>query len=159
LRVANCASGFVIGLLAPCSLAAADEVAWRWFADCQTTNVLEVQFQLDGTSLFSMAAPICQTAKQDPHVTEFQFHAPHSITWSGYGDEDMHTSSGQLITGHVWLAGGDPDALILGIDFLTDNAILMNTLHLAKPAAESVSTITTGLTVRTAPIRPIEATP
>ena len=59
----------------------------------------------------------------------------------------------QEIEGNIWLAGADPDAMILGVSFVSRGSIYMNTLHIAYPDRRQISEIEPGLIIITEPMR------
>ena len=63
-----------------------------------------------------------------------------------------HTARTQTIEGNIWQAGTDPDAILFGVSFTSQNQILLNTIHIAKLGSESTSEIDRRLIVRTFPI-------
>ncbi|MGH2524649.1 MAG: hypothetical protein ACRDH2_19250, partial [Anaerolineales bacterium] len=79
---------------------------------------------------------------------------PHRpIVWSGYRDIDDTTAATQLLEGNVWQAGADPDALLLGVTFMTPGRIAINTIHRARPRAADTTTIADGLIILTYPAK------
>lgn len=130
----------------------ADPDTWRWFADCPYAQSLAIRVALDGKSLFHRVVPICRTANRDKRSLTFAFKAPRRISWAGYGDTDLRTSKAERIEGDIWLAGGEPEELLLGISFSTKTTIVMNTVHRAKAAEQSESEIEKGLVITTEPV-------
>ena len=51
----------------------------------------------------------------------------------------------------MWQAGGESDALILGLSLQGTNRIHLNTLYIAKPDRKSSSSLGYGLTIVTSP--------
>jgi len=82
----------------------------------------------------------------------FSFKAGRPIKWLGYRDDEPISPAKQEIECNIWMAGADPDYIILGVDFSRADTGLMNTLHLAYPTEKSSSEIENGLVVVTFPI-------
>jgi hypothetical protein len=131
----------------------ADPDAWRWYGDCPGARSLAIRVALDQKTLFHRVVPICRTAARDKRSLTFAFGAPRRIIWTGYGETDLRTSKAEHIEGHIWLAGGEVDALLLGISFSTSTTIVMNTVHRAKPTEQAESEIEKGLVITTEPVR------
>ena len=128
---------------------------WYWFATCGGP-VVELELRLDKTLLFEATFPLCQ-ANRDSLASEgakgrldFVLNAPRAISWEGYHDHDK-SSKGDLIEVNFWLAGSDPDQLVIGASFVDPKRILMNGLHIASPYKRSETEMAKGLVVVTYP--------
>jgi hypothetical protein len=132
-----------------------------WFATCGGP-MLKLQVRLDQKTIYQSSFPACRTERLSANsvgqkkILQFVFNAPRAIVWQGYRDEDNTTNPDQEIEGNIWLAGADPDAMILGVSFTSHRSIYMNTLHIAYPDRRQVSEIEPGLVVITEPVRPSE---
>jgi len=139
---------------------AATEAVWRWFGSCPRPFMMRLEVDLDGAMLKGYSIPICQVDRfypsRDSRIFKFAFHARHRIVWTGYRNTENTTDPSQEIEGNIWQAGGEADALILGVSFAVKDTLMMNTLHVAGTANESKTEIVKGLFVRT---RPIKASP
>ncbi len=136
-----------------------DKPVWFWFATCGGP-ALTVEVQLDGIVLDKTTVPLCSAPRgsaaeqgQKEGRIEFTFAATRTIVWEGYRDTPDKTPAGQHIEGNIWLAGADPDALILGVSFVTGKTILMNTTHIARPKERVVTGIGRGLVLVTYPAK------
>jgi hypothetical protein len=106
-----------------------------------------VTVRLDSKVLYRDVLPICRGSRnsEDGRV-EFHFIGGHSF------QGEYHTHSTDSIEGDIWQAGGEPDALILGISFDTGKQILLNTVHVARPEKQTTSTLDKGLFITTYPV-------
>jgi hypothetical protein len=131
----------------PSSLPGKSEVAWTWSKRCNGDHKLGLTVRLDGKVLYRGVLPICRGSRdaEDGRV-EFRFVGGHSF------QGEYHTRSTDSIEGDIWQAGGEPDALILGISFDTGKQILLNTVHIAKPEKQASSTLDKGLVITTYPV-------
>jgi hypothetical protein len=80
-----------------------------------------------------------------------EFHFAGGHTFQG----EYITRSTDSIEGDIWQAGGEPDALILGISLIdtgTHKQVLLNTLHIARPEKQTSSELDKGLSVTTYPL-------
>jgi hypothetical protein len=91
-------------------------------------------------------------SKGQEKALHYSFTAPRAIVWQGYKDADETSPANQKILGDIWLAGADPDCLILGITFGGRDSNYMNTLHIAHAYQRDESIIASGLIIVTAPI-------
>ncbi len=129
---------------------------WYWFEDC-TDKKMNLAVMLDGNTIYNASFPTCKkerslhskTKKQK--VLEFHFVSTRAITWEGYLDEDNTSKVGQEIEGNIWLAGSEPEGLILGVSFVSNNHIVMNSMHFAHIGDKNDSEIVPGLFVATTP--------
>lgn len=117
---------------------------------------LEVRF--DDRIVQKSMFPLCRATRetinrqgQDGRI-EFTWRPNRVIVWQGYRETDDRTAANEVIEVNIWEAGADPDALTLGVTVMNRNRILMNTLHVAHPAARDESAIAKGLVVRTSPV-------
>ncbi len=135
---------------------ARERPVWFWFATCGgPLMTLEVQFE--GRIVHKSTFPLCRAGRGTVHQQgqdgriEFTWRPEHAITWRGYRDTRNRTGTDEVLLGNIWEAGADPDALTLGVSFFSGKRIVMNTVHIAHPAARDESTIAKGLLVRTYP--------
>ncbi len=120
--------------------------------------MMRLEVRLDQKIIYQSCFPLCRAERASAHSDgqkkklHFVFNAPRSIVWQGYRDEDNTTHPNQEIEGDIWLAGADPDAMLLGVSFVSRGSIYMNTLHIAYPDQREVSEIEPGLVVITEPV-------
>ena len=130
---------------------------WGWFASCKTPKMsLEVRF--DRKAIYKSTFPICQAERstfysEHQQLLRFSFAPGRAIVWKGYRDDDGNiTGPNQPIEGNVWLAGSDPDALLLGVSFSMQRTGYMNTIHIAHPFQRDQTEIASGLFIITKPV-------
>ncbi len=130
----------------PSSLAENSDVVWTWSKRCNGDYKLGVTVRLDGKVLYRGVLPICRGSRnaEDGRV-EFHFAGGHTF------QRDYRTRTTDSIEGDIWQAGGEPEALILGISFDTDKQILLNSIHIAKPGKQTSSEVDKGLFITTYP--------
>ena len=131
----------------PSSRPEAREVVWTWSRRCNGDHKLGVTVRLDRKVLFRGAIPICR-GNRDAEDGRVEFHFAGGHIFQG----EYRTRSTDSIEGDIWQAGGEPDALILGISFDTNKQILLNTLHIAKPEKQTSSELDKGLFITTYPV-------
>jgi len=123
------------------------DIVWIWSGDCAGDNRIGLEILLEGKKIFSHSGPICRGKRSSENGrAEFYFKGGHRFQGK------YATVPTEKIEGNIWQAGGDPDAIILGISFATKNRILLNTLHIAKPDGPTSSEIDNGIVVRTFPV-------
>ena len=141
------------------AVASQEGPVWFWFATCGGP-VMKLEVRLDQNIIYQSSFPLCRAERSSAHsegqkkTLDFVFNAPRAIVWQGYRDEDNTTDPNQEIKGNIWLAGADPNTMILGVSFVSRGSIYMNTLHIAYPDRREVSEIEPGLVVITEPIGP-----
>jgi hypothetical protein len=131
----------------PTSLPEKSDVVWTWSKRCNGDHKLGVTVRLDSKVLYRGVLPICRGSRdaEDGRV-EFHFIGGHSF------QGEYHTRSTDSIEGDIWQAGGEPDALILGISFDAGKQILLNTVHVAKPEKQASSTLDKVFFITTYPV-------
>jgi len=148
----------IIAAAAP-AVASDEGLVWFWFATCGGP-VMRLEVRLDQKIIYESVFPLCRAKRSSAHSKgqtkklDFVFNAPRAIVWQGYRDEgkDNTTGPNQEIEGNIWLAGADPDAMILGVSFVSRGSIYMNSLHIASPYRRAVAEIEPGLLVITEPV-------
>jgi len=119
---------------------------------------MALEIRLHGKVVFRSSFPVCRA---DPStvtlqgeaskVLHFTFKPHRAIVWGGYREGDDTTLAHQTIAGDIWLAGREPDVLLLGVAFTSLNKVYMNTVHVCHPAQRDRTLITSGLFVTTYP--------
>jgi len=143
--------------IAGLAFASQEGPVWFWFAACGGP-IMKLEVRLDQKIIYQSSFPLCRAERSSAHSEgqkkqlDFVFNAPRAIVWQGYRDEGNTTDSDQEIEGGIWLAGADPDVMLLGVSFMSRGSIYMNTLHIAYPDRRQVSEIEPGLVVITEPI-------
>ena len=129
---------------------------WYWFTACGGPTI-ELEVKLDGAKLFETSFPVCRRSRSDGGPSKelsFTFRPPRKIIWRGYGDGGNVTRPNQKIECDIWLAGSDPDVLLLGVSFSTQRRTNMNTIHIAYPTRSYKTIIERGLVVESYPVSP-----
>lgn len=124
------------------------DAVWTWSKRCSDDHKLGVTVRLDDKVLYRGVLPICHGSR-DAEDGQVKFHFAGGNTFRQRGYRTRSTDS---IEGDIWQAGGDPDALILGISFSTSKQELLNTLHVARPDKQTSSELGKGLFITTYPI-------
>jgi hypothetical protein len=130
---------------------------WFWFATCGGPT-MKLEVRLDQKIIYQSSFPLCRADRSRVHSEgqkqglDFVFNSPRTIVWQGYRDEDNTTHPGQEIEGSIWLAGADPQAMLLGVSFVSRGSTYMNTIHVAYPGRREVSEIEPGLLIITEPV-------
>jgi hypothetical protein len=135
-----------------------DRLYWFWSTECDERE-LSITVSIDELTNYSWSVPLCHDtwAKReragDKIRIRFDFEAKRSFSWSGYTDEVQFNPVGDTINGNIWLAGSEPDGMIIGVTFSSEalDRILMNTIYHASPHKESSVEVSPGLVVRSAP--------
>jgi len=133
---------------------ARNEAVLHWFAACASGDSLALEVRLDGKPLYSTGFPICHVRRADikpepqQRILKFRFDAqPRRFRNRFRANETLP------IEGNIWEAGGDPDAILLGVSFSTEEDVLLNTIHVASAASPSRSELVRGLVITTRPLR------
>ena len=120
---------------------------WTWSERCHGDHKLGVTVRLSTEVLYKGVLSICRGSR-DAENGRAVFHFAGGHLFQG----KYHTHSTDSIKGDIWQAGGESDALILGISFDTKNQILLNTLHIAKPDTQASSELDKNIVITTYPV-------
>jgi hypothetical protein len=127
---------------------ASEELVWHWFGSCNHAKTMTVDVVLGGKRLFKSAFPICVIDRSDNQSghdnLRFLFKAPARI----FGDEFASLGAPEL-EGSIWEAGGERDAILLGVSFKTKGRILLNTIHVASTNKATQSELGERLVMKT----------
>jgi hypothetical protein len=133
--------------------AARNEVVWHWFGGCAGRDSLFLEVRLDGKPLYSATFPICRVRhkeiKPEPQqrLLAFRFEGAPRHFGSRYKETNP-----QPIQANIWESGGDPQAILLGISFATEQEVLLNMHYTAPADAPSRSERLRGLVITTRPV-------
>jgi len=145
----------LIGLVTPLNavaqarLSSGDSV---WVAaGCTRGRTLRVEVRVADTTIARTDLTICRGERaKEPHVPwEFAFAPSRSVIWS-----NDSTAPGESIAGQIWQAGGESDALLLGVVLVAHNQILVNSIHVASPSGSASTPVDDGVVVRTMVLPP-----
>lgn len=130
------------------------ENLWFWFGDCPKPNVMGIQVLLEGKSIYQshfrachMNRTIVNSQRQEKVRPSFRFSGGHTFQGT------YHTRNNETIEGTIWQAGADPDDILLGVSFLTEKQVLLNTIHIVRPGKPTESELDTGLLIKTYPLK------
>jgi hypothetical protein len=126
-----------------------DQRVWQWFGSCSSRQTMQATLLLRGKELFAASLPVCVLRRGDGRDGQqrrlvFTFRAKATE----FGQE-FQSLGEPTIEANIWLAGGAPDALLLGVSFMVPKRILLNTVHIAKVAWPSESQLAEHLVMRT----------
>lgn len=124
------------------------DVVWAWSNRCDGNHKLGVTVRLARKVLYRGVLPICRGSR-DAENGRVEFHFAGGHLFQG----EHRTRPTDSIEGDIWQAGGEPDALILGISFATRNQTLLNTVHIGRPQRRTSSVLDKGLFITTYPVR------
>jgi hypothetical protein len=129
-------------------LSTPDEVVWDWLDQCDNSKTLTVEITFDNKTIYKSSVPICRLRRGDIQVERKQkrlvFFLEKEEKKSLFGEPKE-----ARVEGNIWKAGGEPDAIILGVSFATKERIWLNTLHLAFPEKASWSELSRNLYIQT----------
>lgn len=126
---------------------------WFWFGDCPNSKQMQVEIVVDGQTVYRSRFHACRLARSQ-QVDEAEQKTMYRFYFSGghtFQDE-YHTSKNDKIEGDIWEAGADPDAILLGVSFMTSKQVLLNTIHIVKPGIPTQATLDRGVLIKTYPM-------
>jgi hypothetical protein len=123
------------------------ELIWTWSKQCDSKQELGVTVRLERKILYRGILAICP-GNRDAENGRVEFHFSGAHLFQG----EYRTRSTDPIEGDIWQAGGESDALILGISFDTKKQVLLNTLHIARPDKQTSTELDKSLFITTYPV-------
>ncbi len=151
-----------LAVLMSAARASPQEPVLYWFGSCGGP-AMTLEVRLDRRVIFKSSFPLCRAdrltiaGQGEPKSLHFAFKPHRVIVWKGYrSDEGDPSPANQVIECDIWLAGSDPDDLLLGVSFSSSNTIYMNSIHIARPTKRDETGMAAGLVVTTYPIKPGE---
>jgi hypothetical protein len=125
-----------------------------WVAGrCDAGRTLMVQVRFANTNIYHTSLTICRRQRsqiRSPQIHwQFSFTPSTRVHWS-----NDSTAPGERVSGDIWQAGGDSDALELGVTMEAHNQILVNTIHVASPSGSSTTPIDDGIVMVTMLVPP-----
>lgn len=123
------------------------DVVWTWSAQCGTKQQLRVTVHLQSKLLYDGLLPICR-GNRDAENGRAEFHFSSGQVFGG----EYRARGRDSIEGDIWQAGGEKDALILGVSLATKKQVMLNTLHIARPDKETTAELDKGLYITTTPV-------
>src|SRR5438876_7271978 len=122
--------------------------------------MIAIQVRLDSTTLFHRSIPICRMERRfENGRASFRFTPHRALVWYGYrSDEDASgkdpgdtTAPNTRFEVDLWQAGGEVDAIELGVTADAPDGRHMNTIHVLWPGKRSQTTLAAGLMLETWP--------
>lgn len=125
----------------------APDIVWTWSKKCDATKQLKVTVRLEHKLLYEGLLPICRGNRSaEDGRAEFHFSSDHL-----FGGE-YRARKTDAIEGDIWQAGGETDAIMLGISLATKKQVMLNTLHMAKPDKQTSAELDNGFYITTSPV-------
>jgi hypothetical protein len=161
-RTALIASFVLVSMsVAASSLDAQDrDTVWVWNARCHDPTIIAIRVRLDGKPVYRSSVPICRWERQfEKGRASFRFTPRRPLVWYGYrSDEgDSTRDVGDTTVANtpfeidLWQAGGETDAVELGLQAVASDGLHMNSIHLLWPTKRSSTTMAPGLVLETWP--------
>ena len=138
------------------------DTVWVWNAACHHPSMIAVQVRLDSTTLFHCSIPICRMERRfENGKASFRFTPRRALVWYGYRSEEDEsgkdpgdtTAANTPFEIRLWQAGGEVDAMELGVAAVAPDGLHMNTIHMLSPIERSETELATGLMLTSRPER------
>ena len=137
------------------------DTRWVWDAHCRNPTFVAISLRLDGAILYRRSIPICREGRgrrYDHGSLTFRFRPRRPLVWYGYRSDSIPdigdtTAANTSFEIHIWQAGADTDAVLLGYNALARDGYHMNSIYLLWPAKADSDTIAPGLVIETQPER------
>ena len=121
--------------------------------------------RLDGTILYRSTMPICRWERRfETEKGSFRFTPSRALVWYGYRSEGNSakdpgdtSAAGTPFEVDLWQAGGEVDAIELGVTADAPDGLHMNTIHMLLPEQRSQTILSPGLVLETWPEAPTKS--
>ena len=133
---------------------ARNEIVWHWFGTCAGSDSLALEVSLDGKQVYAATFPICKLRRsqikpdRQQRLLAFRFDAVPRRFGPRSRVADMRP-----IDGNVWEAGGEGQAIQLGVSFAAEDQVLMNMHLVASVDVPSRTERIRGVVITTRPVR------
>jgi hypothetical protein len=129
-----------------------NDVVWHWYGPCAGKDSLVLDVTLDGQPVYRSTFPICKQRRGDikpePQQRMLEFHLNAAPKRFRAGSE----KGVQSIRTNVWEATQETYGIRFGFSFSTEERVLLNTIHVARPGASARSEQVRGLVITTRPV-------
>ena len=136
------------------------DTVWVWNAQCRNPSMVAIRVRLDSTDLYRSSIPICRWGRRfENGKASFRFTPNRALVWYGYRSDEGDSAKdvgdttvvGTPFRVHLWQAGGEVDAIELGVTVDAPDGLHMNTVHMLRPGKRSQTTLAPGLLLETWP--------
>jgi hypothetical protein len=120
-------------------LAQEHDTVWVWNTECHNPSIIAIRVRLDSTTLYRSSIPTCRWERgREKGKSRFRFTSLRALVWYGYrsdeGDSTKKdvgdtTAAGTPFEIDLWQAGGEVDAIELGVTASAPDGLHMNTIH------------------------------
>ena len=123
-----------------------------WNIKCHSPTMIAIRVRLDSTTLYRSSLPVCRWERQyEDGKSSFRFSSPKALVWYGYRSDEDTTGANTGFEIKLWQAGGEADAIELGIIAEAPDGLHMNAIHMLLPGERNETTLASGLVVETWP--------
>ena len=124
---------------------AGPEDVYLWFCDPrESSGILNIEVRVRGHLVDLSQVTYCKRNTRSRPTDEAR-----SIRFYFFDTESVFSDKDTILTGDIWQAGAETDAVLLGVSFVSNGTILVNTLHPALLGEEFVSSPKEGLVIVT----------
>ncbi len=140
--------------------AQASDTVWVWNTACRHPTIIAIRVRLDSTTLFRRSIPLCRIERRfENGRASFRFTAHRALVWYGYRSDEDESGKDPCDTTvaqtsfeiDVWQAGGEVDAIEMGVAADAPDGLHMNTIHMLSPAERVEMVLAPGLVLATWP--------
>jgi len=130
------------------------DTVWVWNSSCHNPTMIAIRVRLDSTTLYRRSVPICRWERRfESGKGSFHFTAPRALVWYGYRSDADTTAVNTPFAVKLWQAGGEVNAIELGVVADAPDGLHMNAIHMLLPDERNETTLAGGLVVETWPER------
>lgn len=131
---------FLMGLSC-CCLAAqeAEEKVWHWTDAKHAEKTLVLDTTVDSKIVSTVKFPVCRVTRTEVKTeTKQRIVGYHFLLKKLSGRNFICNISSGNVEGNIWEAGMDKTDIILGISWVINNCVVLNTIHIAVVDKEDV---------------------
>jgi hypothetical protein len=131
---------------------------WFWFGGCKNNSkTMEIELSVEGKIVYRSSFRACRmkradaNSKREGNTKIFYFPGGHTF------QKKYRTTRQTQIKGSIWQAGADPDDVLLGVSFETDNQVLLNTVDIVRPGRPTQYTLDDDVVIKTYQVTSVDA--
>jgi hypothetical protein len=107
------------------------EIVWHRTVHEHAERIIIFETTVDGQLVATAKFPVSRAARGEIKPEQKQEIFSYNFILSRKRGRSFNDVSSGRVEGNIWEAGGEKDGIIFGISWVTDNRVILNTLHYA----------------------------
>ncbi len=117
------------------------DIVWHWTDHERAERIIIFETTVDGQLVATAKFPVSSSARGEIKPEQKQKIFSYNFILGRKRGRSFNDVSRGRVEGNIWEAGREKDGIIFGISWVTDNQIILNTLHYASLVKVEVAVI------------------